>query len=71
MSYKEVTNYVFEKYGYKPKTCWIAHCKEICDIRVKPAYNRIDLNSRKNPCPKDKQDHIIEALKHFNMYKKK
>ena len=31
-TYKEIQAYVKEKYGFQPKTCWIAHMKEVCGI---------------------------------------
>ena len=34
-TYKEIQSYVKEKYGFLPKTCWIAHMKKVCGIPVK------------------------------------
>ena len=34
-TYKEIQGYVKETYGFLPKTCWIAHMKELCGIPVK------------------------------------
>lgn len=66
-TYKEIQGYVKDKYGIIIKTCWIAHTKEICEIDVKIANNRNDRESRRYPCPEDKQFMIKEAFKHFNM----
>lgn len=66
-TYKEIQQYVKQKYGYIPKTCWIAHMKEVCGIPVKVAPNRSDVNKRKKPCPEEKQDAIRDAFIHFNM----
>lgn len=66
-TYKQIQDYVKETYGFSPKTCWIAHMKEVTGQDSKVASNRIDINSRMHPCPKDKQKYIEEAFKHFNM----
>lgn len=36
-TYKEIQDYVKATYGFVPKSCWIAHMKEICEIPVKIA----------------------------------
>ena len=38
-TYKEIQEYVKDKYGFQPKTCWIAHMKEVCGLPVKVAVN--------------------------------
>lgn len=66
-TYKELQAYVKMNFGYTPKTCWIAHMKEICGLSPKVAYNRNDINKREFPCPKEKQDDIKNAFRHFKM----
>ena len=39
-SYQEIKNYVLEKHGYRVKSGWIAHAKEVYGIPVKKAGNR-------------------------------
>ena len=34
---KKIQDYVKATYGFVPKSCWIAHMKEICEIPVKLA----------------------------------
>lgn len=68
-TYKMIQEYVKDKYGYKPKSCWIAHVKEICGLTPKASPNRHLLTRRTNPCPQDKQSDIIDTLKHFEMIK--
>lgn len=65
--YKEIQGYVKEKHGFVPKTCWIAHMKEVCNIPVKVAPNRISVSNREKTCPIEKQELIKEAFKHFEM----
>lgn len=66
-TYKEIQDYVKNKYDFMPQTCWIAHMKNLCGINTRKAPNRISENSRKKPCPLSKQKYIKEAFKHFNM----
>lgn len=68
-TYKEIEAFVKGKYGFKPKTCWIAHVMELCGLEVKPAWNRKGVE-RANPCPENKRAAIKEALRRFGMIKK-
>ncbi len=68
-TYKQIQEYVKSTYGYVPKTCWIAHMKELTGQNVKVANNRYDVNKREKPCPDDKMASIKEAFIHFNMIK--
>lgn len=63
---KEIQAFVKENYGFKPKSCWIAHVKELCGIEVRRAWNRQG-EERLNPCPPEKRQAIEEALRHFEM----
>lgn len=64
-TYKEIQIYVKKKYNFVPKSCWIAHVKEICGLPVRKAWNRKD--GRKVPCPPNKVDKIKDAFQHFRM----
>lgn len=66
-TYKEIQSYVKEKYGFLPKTCWIAHMKEVCGIPVKNSPNRISPDNRKKPCPPEKMEYIKDAFAYFGM----
>lgn len=66
-TYKEIREYVKEKYGYTPKDCHIAHMKEICHIPVRMSPHRRDPAVRQVPCPEERQNDIREAFKHFGM----
>lgn len=66
-TYKEIQEYVKVNFGYTPKTCWIAHSKEVYGLSPKVASNRNDINKREYPCPKEKQEDIKNAFKHFVM----
>lgn len=64
-TYKEIQDYVDQKYGFEPKTCWIAHVKELSGLPVRKAWNRE--GERNNPCPPGKVERIKEAFRYFGM----
>ena len=65
-TYKEIQKWVQKKYGWQPKTCWIAHCKELKGLSTGSARNRD--GPRKHPCPQEKQEPIFCAFRHFKMH---
>ena len=66
-TYKQIHDYIKETNGYSAKTCWIAHMKEVCGLKPRVSPNRRLVESRVHPCPKEKQNDLINAFKHFNM----
>ena len=66
-TYKDIRNFVKEKYGFYPQPCWIAHMKEVCGIPVRVAHNRFSLSKREWPCPPNKMEAIKDAFVHFKM----
>ena len=66
-TYKEIGTYVKKEYGFTPKSCWIAHMKEVCGIKVRVSYNRHDITKRKYPCPLKKMYAIENAFIYFKM----
>jgi len=69
MTYAKIQEYVKRKYGYVPKTCWIADAKKLCGLPTRKAWNRKS-EQRKYPCPKDKFSDIKEAFYHFGLLNK-
>lgn len=67
-TYKEIQNYIKEKYGFTVKTCWITDIKNKFGLTQRRAYNRRSFQ-RLHPCPKNKKRQIIEALRYFKMIK--
>jgi hypothetical protein len=65
-TYKEIQNYVKQNNGYIPKSCWIAHMKELCGLNPKMSARRYSPTTRTHPCPLEKQD---DAFKHYRMVK--
>lgn len=66
-TYFKIQLFVQERHGFVPKTCWIAHAKELCGIPVKDTPNRTDSSKRVNPCPEDKLSAIQDAFMYFKM----
>jgi len=64
-TYNQIQEYVKKNYFFIPKSCWIAHMKEICKLPVRKAHNRV--NGRKHPCPIRRRQDIKNAFKHFKM----
>jgi hypothetical protein len=66
-TYKQIQDYIREKYGYIPRGTWIAHMKEICGLNPPVAHTRRSLDKRVNPCPPHKQEDIREAFVYFKL----
>ncbi len=65
-TYKEIQQWVKQKYNFVPKTCWIAHVKELSGLPVAQASNRKG-EERMKPCPPEKIESIRAAFRHFGM----
>ena len=65
-TYKQIQNYVKQKNGFIPKTCWIADIKSQYGLITRVAYNRKG-KGRTNSCPKNKKKFIISTFRHFGM----
>ena len=65
-TYKDIQNWVKINYDFVPKTCWIAHCKELSGLSSRVAYNRQG-SDRMECCPEEKRDAILAAFKRFGM----
>ena len=67
-TYKEINEYVLEKYGFKLHSAYIAQVKREMGIEMGENYNlsKSDDYEPKQVTP-EKREAIIDALKHFNM----
>lgn len=65
-TYRLIREYVRSTEGFDPKTCWVAHVKELNGLRVNRAWNRAGVH-RDVPCPPDKRLVIERAFRHFGM----
>ena len=67
-TYNEIRNYVWEHYQLKVSNLYIAQVKQKHGIIERENYHKAKNENAKQPkCPKEKEDAIVEALKHFQM----
>lgn len=67
-TYEEIKGYVFERYGLKVSSLNIAQVKTKCGIIERENYNKPKSENAKQPqCTKDKEEAIMNALRHFKM----
>lgn len=66
-TYQEIKDYVLEKHGLKVSTLYISQVKAKCGIIERENYNKGKEGHRVPKCPKEKEEAIMDALKHFNM----
>jgi len=65
-TYRQIQDYIKKNHGYIPKTCWIAHMKEVCGLNPKTAANRRS-SIRMYPCPPERQGDLRKAFEHFKL----
>ncbi len=63
-TYKEIQRETKKRFGFLPKTCWIAHTKEVMGLPVRNAPNRRG-SERGVPCPPEKMGKIKEIISGF------
>ena len=67
-TYNEIRDYVWEHHQLKVSNLYIAQVKQKYGIIERENYNKAKNENAKQPkCPKEKEDAIVEALKHFQM----
>ena len=66
-TYQEIKDYVLEKHGLKVSTLYISQVKTKCGIIERENYNTGKEGHRVPQCPKEKEEAIMDALKHFKM----
>lgn len=67
-TYEEIKAYVLEHNGLKVSHLYIAQVKQKYGIIERENYHKAKNKNTKQPkCPKEKEDAIVEALKHFQM----
>ena len=61
-TYKEIEDWVREKYHWTPQTCHIAHCKELAGLPTpkRPPNRRGRMPSK--PCPPEKRESIFQRV---------
>ena len=67
-TYPEIKARVLEQTGLKVSFLYISQVKQKCGLEVRENHHKAKSENTKQPqCPKEKEDAIVEALKHFQM----
>lgn len=67
-TYEAIKAYVLEHTGLKLSSLYIAQVKQKCGIIERENYNKPKSEDAKQPqCPPEKEEAIMDALKHFQM----
>ncbi len=67
-TYPEIKARVLEQTGLKVSSLYISQVKQKCGLEVWENHHKAKSENVKQPqCPKEKEDAIVEALKHFQM----
>lgn len=66
-TYKNISEWIKQKYGIVVKTCYIAHVKEMCGIDTRKVWNRC--GDRVYTCPTEYVSMIKNAFRHFDLIK--
>ena len=67
-TYPQIKARVLEQTGLKVSSLYISQVKQKCGLEVRENRHKAKSENTKQPkCPKEKEDAIVEALKHFKM----
>ena len=67
-TYPEIKARVLEQTGLKVSSLYISQVKQKCGLEVRENHHKAKSENVKQPqCPKEKEDAIVETLKHFQM----
>ena len=67
-TYENIKDYILDEYGLKVSMLYIAQIKRKCGLELGENYNKSKKDNQVVPeCPKEKEDAIMDALKHFGM----
>ncbi|CQH34731.1 23S rRNA (uracil(1939)-C(5))-methyltransferase RlmD [Streptococcus agalactiae] len=67
-TYAQIKEYVWNKFGLKVPTLYIAQIKKKCGIKLREHYNKSKKEKQIIPqCTPEKEEAIMDALRHFKM----
>ena len=67
-TYPEIKARVLEQTGLRVSSLYISQVKQKCGLEVRENHHKAKSENTKQPqCPKEKEDAIVEVLKHFQM----
>ena len=66
-TYKNIKQWIEEKYGFKVSTLYIAQIKDKAGLEKRKNYNPGSGEGKVPVCPPDKEEAIMDAFRHFNL----
>ena len=66
-TYKEIKEYIEDKYGFKVSNLYIGRMKDKVGIKERENYNHGSGEVRNLECPPEKEEAIMDAFRHFGM----
>jgi len=66
-TYEQIRRMGRQLFQFTPKSCWIAHVKEMNGLNPQRAHNRRDREIRLVPCPPGKRRPIEECMRFLGM----
>lgn len=67
-TYAQIKEYVWNKFGLKVPTLYIAQIKKKCGIKLRGHYSQSKKEKQVIPqCPPEKEEAIMDALRHFKI----
>ncbi len=67
-TYAQIKEYILEKFNLKVSTLYIAQIKKKCGIELREHYNKSKKEKQVIPqCTPEKEEAIMDALRHFKM----
>ena len=68
VNYEQIKKFVLERYGFKESTLYIAQVKRKYDLDFREHYNMSkNENQKVFQYPTEKEEAILDVLKHFKM----
>lgn len=61
-TYQQIQEETKARFGFTPKTCWIADIKAEFGLTRGSAPNRLNQGSRKHPCPAHRKDELTTIM---------
>ena len=62
-TYRQIQDMTKARFGFMPKTCWIADIKARHGLTQRVAPNRMDLSSRQHPCPPQREHQLTIIMR--------
>lgn len=66
-TYKNIKQWIFDKYGFNVSTLYIAQIKDKVGLEKRKNYNPGSGEGRVPVCPPEKEEAIMDAFKHFGL----